>query len=265
MFADGRTSAQLSNLYPVLYTGAYNRFAKQKRGEAITFSRAGFTGCQAYPCHWAGDENSTWEAFRSSILAGLSSGASGIPFWGWDLAGFSGEIPSAELYLRATAMACFCPIMQYHSEYNDHRQPSRDRTPWNIHERTGDVDVIPVFRRYAQLRMRLLPYIYEEARKAAETGVPLMRALPIEYPADRQVYDFPYQYHLGDALLVAPIVTEGATRQAVYLPDGEWEDFWTGAQYAGPKLLDYPAPKDVIPVFVRQAAPGGQLAMSAQK
>jgi alpha-glucosidase (family GH31 glycosyl hydrolase) len=253
-FADGRTSAEVSNLYPVLYTGAYHRFAREKRGEAITFSRSGFTGCQAYPCHWAGDEDSTWEAFRSSILAGLSAGASGIPFWGWDLAGFSGEIPSAELYLRATAMACFCPIMQYHSEYNEHRLPSRDRTPWNIQERTGDPDVIPVFRRYAQLRMHLLPYLYEEARKAAQTGVPLMRALAIEYPGDPQVYNYPYQYHLGDAFLVAPVVTEGATHQAVYLPKGEWEDFWTGERHAGPVLTDYATPKDVIPVFVRPGA-----------
>lgn len=187
IFADGRTGAEVVNLYPVLYTGAYYRFAKAKRDESITFSRAGFTGCQAYPCHWAGDEDSTWEAFRASILAGLNAGASGIAFWSWDLAGFSGEIPSAELYLRATAMACFCPIMQYHSEFNEHRQPSRDRTPWNIQARTGDPDVIPIFRQFAKLRMKLLPYIYEEARKASETGVPLMRALPIEYPGDRRV------------------------------------------------------------------------------
>ena len=89
----------------------------------VTFSRAGFTGSAASPCHWAGDEDSTWEAYRASITAGLTAGIGGIFFWGWDLAGFSGEIPDAELYLRATAMACFCPIMQYHSEFNHHRTP----------------------------------------------------------------------------------------------------------------------------------------------
>jgi len=251
-FADGCTGIEAANVYPALYTGAYHRFARDKRGEAITFSRAGFTGSGS--CHWAGDEDSTWEAFRASILAGLNAGASGIPFWGWDLAGFSGEIPSAELYLRATAMACFCPIMQYHSEFNEHRQPSRDRTPWNIQARTGDQDVIPIFRQYAKLRMELLPYIYEQARKASHTGVPLMRALPIEYPDDRQVYDFPYQYLFGDALLVAPVVWAGTTHQAVYLPEGEWADCWTGLSYHGPVILDYATPKHIIPVLTRSDA-----------
>ncbi len=126
--------------------------------------------------------------------------------------------------------------------------------------------MIPVFRRYAQLRMRLLPYLYEEARKASETGVPLMRALPIEYPLDRQVYEFAYQYQLGDALLVAPVAGEGATQQTIYLPDGEWEDFWTGARHTGPILLDYyPTPKEIIAVFVRLAAPKGYLATAAQR
>ena len=69
-------------------------------------------------------------------------------------------------------MACFCPIMQYHSELNDHRTPCRDRTPWNIAEQTGDPDVIPIFRKYAQLRVRLLPYIYAEARRRARAACP---------------------------------------------------------------------------------------------
>lgn len=251
-FADGRRGDELGNLFPNLYVGAYHRFAQEKRqGEAVTFSRAGFSGAQAYPCHWAGDEDSTWAAFRASILAGLNAGLSGIPFWGWDLAGFSGEIPSAELYLRSAAMAAFCPIMQYHSEYNEHRELCRDRTPWNIQARTGDLEVIPMFRQYANLRMNLLPYIYSEARRSSETGLPLMRALPLMFPDDETSRDFPYQYLFGESLLVAPVVTEGCLQQPVYLPTGEWYDFWTGEVHTGPTRLDYPTPKDRIPVFVR--------------
>ncbi|MEO8286151.1 MAG: TIM-barrel domain-containing protein [Chloroflexota bacterium] len=255
VFSDGKTGDEAINLFPSLYSGSYYRFANEKRGEAVIFSRAGFTGSQAFPCHWAGDEDSTWEAFRASIFAGLTAGVSGIPFWGWDIAGFSGDIPSAELYLRATAMSCFCPIMQYHSEFNDHKEPNRDRTPWNIQARTGDTDVIPIFRKYARLRMTLLPYIYAEARKSSQTGVPLMRALSIEYPDDAAVYDYPYQYHLGDSLLVAPVTTEGATHQTVYLPAGEWLDFWTKQSYSGPAVVNYAVPKDVIPVFARPDGP----------
>jgi alpha-glucosidase (family GH31 glycosyl hydrolase) len=97
----------------------YHQIAKRHRsGDALTFSRAGHTGAGRFPAHWAGDENSTWEAFRRSIVAGLTAGLSGVIVWGWDLAGFSDDLPSTELYLRSAAMAAFCPIMQYRSGYN---------------------------------------------------------------------------------------------------------------------------------------------------
>ncbi len=128
--SDGRRGDELVNAFPNLYVGAYYRFARERRGgDAITFSRAGHTGAGAFPTHWAGDENSTWEAFRRSIVAGLSAGLSGVAFWGWDIAGFSDALPSAELYLRATAMAAFCPIMQYHSEYTPPGAPRRTARP----------------------------------------------------------------------------------------------------------------------------------------
>lgn len=254
-FANGRRGDELCNLYPNLYVGAYHRLAQEKRdGDAVTFSRAGFMGAQAYPCHWAGDEDSTWEAFRASILAGLNAGISGIPFWGWDLAGFSGETPSAELYLRATAMAAFCPIMQYHSEFNEHRLPCRDRTPWNIAERTGDPDVISVYRFYANVRMNLLPYIYSEAWHSVQTGLPLMRAMWLEYPDDPICRDLQDQYFFGRALLVAPVLEADVQQRQVYLPQGKWFDLWNQTVYEGATWISYATPKDIIPVFVREGA-----------
>jgi alpha-glucosidase (family GH31 glycosyl hydrolase) len=260
-FADGRRGDELWNLYPNLYVGAYHRFARAKcHGDAVTFSRAGFTGAQAYPCHWAGDEDSTWEAFRASILAGLNAGLSGIPFWGWDLAGFSGEIPSAELYLRAAAMATFCPIMQYHSEYNEHRKPCRDRTPWNIAERTGEPLVLEVYRRFAQLRMRLLAYIEAEAAHCAATGEPLMRSLFLDWPQDQAAWEIADQYCFGRALLVAPVVEPGLIQRRLYLPDGTWEDFWDGTHLTGGRWITRSAPLDIIPVYRRLDAPWPVLA-----
>ena len=251
-FADGRRGDELGNLYPNLYAGAYHRFACEKRrGDAVTFSRAGFTGAQAYPCHWAGDENSTWEAFCASLRAGLNAGISGVPFWGWDLAGFSGEIPSAELYLRSAAMAAFCPIMQYHSEFNAGRWPSRDRTPWNIARRTGNPDVIPAYCFYANLRLNLLPYIYSEAQHSSQTGLPLMRTLWLDYPQDATCWELQDQYLFGRTLLVAPVLEEGARRRQVYLPRGRWFDLWRQRVHEGPCWLDCEAPPEVIPVFVR--------------
>jgi alpha-glucosidase (family GH31 glycosyl hydrolase) len=249
-FADGRRGDELWNVYPQLYTEAYYQFANEKRnGDALTFSRAGFVGSQRSPAHWAGDENSTWDAFRHSILAGLSAGISGVPFWGWDLGGFGGEIPSAELYLRGAAMAAFCPIMQYHSEFNQHREPCRDRTPWNIQDRTGDTRVIPIFRFFANVRHNLMPYIWQESQYAAQTGQPMMRALGL-WERDAS----PYAYFFGRDVLVCPVVDEGVSTWPVTLPDGDWYDVWTHERFAGNQTVQVSVPLDRIPVFARAGA-----------
>jgi hypothetical protein len=184
----------------------------------------------------------------------LNTGISGIPIWGWDLAGFSGDIPSSELYLRATAMAALCPIMQYHSEPNARRIPCRDRTPWNIQDRTGDESVIPIFRFFTNLRMNLMPYILHSARQSSDSGLPLMTALPIEYPDDRLCRKFPFQYLFGRELLVAPVVEPDQESMLVYLPSGDWCDFWSGETVAGGRVLECPTPMNCIPVFVRSGA-----------
>lgn len=246
-FADGRTGADVWNEYPKLYTSAYYEFANKFR-EAVTFSRAGFTGSQIAPLHWAGDENSTWEAYRHSILAGLSAGVSGISFWGWDLGGFSGEIPSAELYLRATAMATFCPLMQYHSEYNAHQIPSHDRTPWNIQERTGNEQVIEIFRYFLDIRQQLMPYILKEARFSAQSGQPMMRAAQLIDPSASN-----YDYFFGRELFVSPVVEPDTEYAQVYLPQGSWRWLWSDTVYEGGQVIRINIPLNRIPVFVRDS------------
>lgn len=254
-FSDGTIGKGRCNSFPYLYLRAYDRFLESTRGkDSFLFSRAGFTGAQNHPGHWAGDEDSNWEAFRSSLYAMMSMGLSGEPFVGWDIAGFGGEPPSAELYIRATAFSVFCPIMQYHSEYNAHLIPSRDRTPWNIQERTSDKQVIPMFRKLTNLRMNLLPYIEYQAWRSCQSGLPLMRALPIEFPADANVNKYPFEYLFGEALLAAPVVEEGKAEWQVYLPAGKWRDFWTQAELVGPQTLTVKAPRDSIPVYQREGS-----------
>ncbi len=247
IFADGRTGAEVWNEYPQLYSEAYYQFANSKR-EAVTFSRAGYTGSQRAPLHWAGDENSTWDAYRHSILAGLSAGISGISFWGWDLAGFSGEIPDADLYLRATAMAAFCPVMQYHSEFNNHQEPNVDRTPWNIQTRTGDKRVIPVFREFVKLRQKLMPYIWQEAQYSAQSGQPMMRALQL---IDNRASQF--DYFFGRDLLVSPVVEPNVDMWTTYLPEGKWRSLWTSEIFDGGCEVKTSVPLDRIPVFIRNS------------
>jgi alpha-glucosidase (family GH31 glycosyl hydrolase) len=183
--------------------------------------------------------------------AGLSAASCGIVYWGWDIAGFSGEIPDAELYVRAAQASAFVPIMQYHSEFNHHRTPSRDRTPWNIAERTGDDRVLPVFRRFSALRERLVPYLTAAAATAVATDRPLMRPLYFEWPSDAAVWSAPVSWLLGDDLLVAPVLSPGVTELPVYLPQGDWFDAWTGAPIAGGGTVTVSTPFDRIPVFTR--------------
>ena len=252
VYLDGRRGDEKNNTFPVAYAAAYGDLLRRSGKAPVTFSRAGFTGSQAHGVFWAGDENSTWDAFRWSLFAGLNASACGIVYWGWDMAGFSGDIPTAELYLRSAAAAAFVPVMQYHSEFNHHRTPSRDRTPWNIAERTGDERVLPVFRAFTQLRERLVPYLAASARAAIAEGGTLMRPLYFDDPGDPGVWAHPLQWMLGDSLLVAPVTEEGATVATAYLPHGTWVDAFTGESTAGGHVVERPTPLGEIPVWVRE-------------
>jgi alpha-glucosidase (family GH31 glycosyl hydrolase) len=253
-YLDGRHGDEANSTFPVSYAKAYGDLLESAGKAPVTFSRAGFTGSQAHGAFWAGDENSTWEAFRWSMFAGLSAASSGILYWGWDFAGFSGDVPDAELYLRSAAAAAFVPIMQYHSEFNHHRTPSRDRTPWNIAERSGDDSVIPVFRRFTKLRERLVPYLADAARASIASSTPLMRPLYFDHPGDPLVWDHPLQWMLGADLLVAPVLAPGAANWDVYLPAGVWVDAFTGESVAGERVVSRATPIHELPVYVRAGA-----------
>jgi alpha-glucosidase (family GH31 glycosyl hydrolase) len=253
-FADGRKGDEMHNAYPNEYTEAYNDFVQDGTGgQGAIFSRAGTSGGQANSIFWAGDQSSTFGAFQEAVRAGQSAGQSGVPFWAWDLAGFTGDFPSAELYLRSTAQATFSPIMQYHSEKSD-PSPSEARTPWNVQARTGDTNVVPVFTKFANVRMNLMPYLYTEAEDSATTGVPMMRAMSLSFPDDDQAASYDQQYQFGSQLLVAPLTTQGQTDKAVYLPEGEWYDLWNGGRAIGGGVKNYHAGTETIPVFAKAGA-----------
>ncbi|MBE9917544.1 hypothetical protein G8C92_26370 [Paenibacillus donghaensis] len=249
--ADGTPGPELHNRYPLDYIGSYYRFVQEQTdGNGLTFSRSGYSGAQRYPMHWAGDERSTYEAFRSSIIAGLTSGMSGIPFWGWDLGGFHGDIPTAQLFVRATQMAAFCPVMQYHAETKG--EFNQDRTPWNIAERTGKPEAISLYKRFADIRMNILPYVYAEAVHSSVTGEPMMRAMAVEFPDDRGCSGLTTQYMFGGSLLIAPVADEGHYSKRVYFPKGQWISLFGSEQYEGGRSAIVAADLDQIPVFIRE-------------
>lgn len=252
-FFDGRKGEEMRNEYPNDYVEAYYEFARKAKGEeALTFSRAGYTGAQKFPAHWAGDERSTFEAFRHSLIAGLSAGMSGVIFWGWDLGGFNGDIPSAELFIRSAAMAAFCPIMQYHAESKG--EFNQDRTPWNIADRTGDDRALSGYRFFANVRMNLLPYIYDQALKSVRERKPLIRAMVYAFPDELACHGMFDQYMFGDDLLVAPVIEEGATERYVYFPKGKWRNLWKEEAVYGPTYHRVTADLLEIPVYVKDGA-----------
>ncbi len=254
VFHDGRHGALMHNAYAGAYVGAYQAFVSTKLGpNGAVFSRAGSTGAQALSIYWAGDQLSSFEALQSAIRAGLSAGASGVPYWSWDLAGFAGPFPSAELYLRSAAMATFCPVMQLHGQWSS-PETSATRTPWHVQAVTGDARVIPVFAKFANLRMNLLPYIYSEAKHAALHGAPMMRAMAIDYPDDAVAASLDEQYLFGGQMVVGPVTTEGAAVKDIYIPRGEWWDFWNSCPFTGPRVKLYGVPIDSLPVFARPGA-----------
>uniref|UniRef100_UPI00286D2360 TIM-barrel domain-containing protein n=1 Tax=Salinibacterium sp. TaxID=1915057 RepID=UPI00286D2360 len=252
-YLDGTHGDEGNGRFPVHYAKAYGDLLRSAGKAPVTFSRAGFTGSQAHGAFWAGDENSTWEAFRWSMFAGLSAASSGIVYWGWDFAGFSGDIPTAELYLRSVAAAAFVPIMQYHSEFNHHRTPSRDRTPWNIANRTGDPTVIDTFRRFISIREKLVPYLVDEAAHTVATSEPLMKSLYFD-STDSRVWEHPIQWMLGREILIAPVIEPGARTWDVFLPEGSWVDAFTAEAIKGGCVITRAVPIDELPVYVRAEA-----------
>ncbi|WEM45529.1 glycoside hydrolase family 31 protein (plasmid) [Photobacterium sp. DA100] len=250
MFHNGSTGKQMRNAYPNLYISKH--YEQIQRNDGITFSRAGYTGAGQMPAHWAGDERSTFSAFKRNLCAGINASMSGIVFWGWDLGGFSGEIPTAELFARSSAMACFCPIMQYHAESK--AEFNQDRTPWNIAERTESPWVIDMYRVFAHLRMSMIDYIASESKKAISESKPLMRAMLFDYAEDENVWDIYDQYMFGDDLLVAPIIEEGSQSREVYLPAGQWVNIFTGETFSGEQTVKVTATMSEIPVFIRPSS-----------
>lgn len=258
---DGQTGNTAHNDYPMQYVRAYHNFLSEYLDDGITFTRAGHSGAQTVPIHWAGDQLSEWSELRAQLVAGLSAGLSGILFWSFDLGGFAGDFPSSELYLRSTALAAFSPVMQWHSEprggqffYTDRSRWINDRSPWNIADLYDDPELIDIYRLFANLRMNLLPYIYAEANYCAQVARPLMAHLAIAFPNDSKAWVVHDQFMFGRDLLVAPILEEQAQGRSIYLPEGCWHDLFTGATYAGSQVISYRCPLDRIPVFVRDGA-----------
>ena len=257
---DGTAGQEAHNLYPLQYTLAYHDWMQSRGVPGLTFSRAGYAGSQRAPIHWAGDQLSTWEELRGQLTAGLSAGLSGILFWSFDMGGFAGPLPDKELYLRATAMGCFCPVMQWHAEPRsgqferpDDPTLNNDRSPWNLARSWNDPSLMETACAFARLREKLRPVLWEEAQACVRNGRPMMAHLCLDWPEDERALSCGDEYMLGRRYLVAPVVEKGAKGRRVYLPQGQWRHFFTGEKFAGGEY-DLPCPLDTALVFERLEA-----------
>lgn len=254
-FFDGSTGKEGVNCYAREYTERYRDFVGSSR---VIFSRAGFAGQHTVPCHWAGDQQSQNGELRSVLRAGLSAGASGILFWGFDLGGFAGALPSLDLYRRATRMACFCPIMQWHSEPDGGQfrelmpgcEGNNERSPWNMAESYNTPAFLEEMRYWHKLHEALRPYLWETAQNCVRNSKPFMRPLVYEWPHDPVAVQCEDEYLLGETLLIAPLLEENDTSRQVYLPEGVWQDFFTGKEYTGGQTI-VAGGEGKLPVFTR--------------
>jgi alpha-glucosidase len=173
----------------------------------------------------------------------LTLGMSDIAMTSADIGGFSGR-PGPELYARWMQTGAFMPFYRVHS-----MKGSPNQEPWSFGPQIEEI-----CRKYIELRYRLLPYSYTAMWQSAQSGVPLVRPLFWVNPEDTRAYSIQDQYLYGDAFLVAPVITQGATRRVVYLPDGLWFNYWSNEPIPGGQILGVDAPLDTIPLFVRAGA-----------
>ncbi len=246
-FANGKSGEEMHNLFPLVYVSEFwRRMDKATDGRALIWTRGGYAGSQRFPITWAGDQPATWGSLVVQIRAGLNIGVSGFPYWTHDGGGFSGEM-SPELYVRSLQWAVFSPIAHLFGT-----PPGRE--PWLY----GEVGV-QNYRRFALLRQRLVPFFYNLAVEAHETGVPMMRPVAWIAPQDTAAVSVDLQYLLGRDLLVAPVTDssrfgDGVAVRTIYLPEGSWYDFWSCLHLNGPRKISYKVDLQHLPVFVRAGA-----------
>ncbi|MFJ5807653.1 TIM-barrel domain-containing protein [Streptomyces sp. NPDC093093] len=212
----------------------------------------GWAGTQRNAVVWTGDTNGTWDDMRWHVPAITGAGLSGLNYASGDVDGIFGGSPRT--YVRDLQWKAFTPAFMTMSGWGATNPQAgyQDKQPWRFAE-----PYLSINRKYLQLKMRLMPYLYTMSRVAHESGVPSTRAMVLEYPDDpvARGNQTSGQFMAGDSFLVAPVVSDTAVRDGIHLPAGTWTDYWTGKTYAGPGRLDgYRAPLDTLPLFVKGGA-----------
>jgi alpha-D-xyloside xylohydrolase len=223
IYADGRTGFYEHNLYPLRYNKAVADITKRITGENVIWARSAWAGSQRYPLHWGGDAESTDDGMAAELRGGLSFGLCGFSFWSHDIGGFTAssvQEMDKNLFARWLAFGMLSSHSRCHGE--------APKEPWNY----GDA-FMDEFRTIDDMKYRLMPYIYAQAKDCSEHGLPMVRALFVEFPDDPGSWLVDDEYLFGSSILVAPLMHENETGRNVYLPPGTWIDYQTGKNYSG--------------------------------
>jgi alpha-D-xyloside xylohydrolase len=237
---NGADPVQMHNYYTYLYNQAvFTLLEEQKgKGNAVLFARSATTGGQQFPAHWGGDCSASYLSMAETLRGGLSLACSGFGFWSHDISGFE-QTATPDLYKRW----CQFGLLSSHSRLHG---SSSYRVPWNFDEEACDV-----LREMVNLKCRLMPYLYQRAVVAHETGVPMLRPMFMEFPEDRTCHALDTQYMMGESLLVAPVFQDNGEAE-YYLPAGTWFNLLTGETFSGgtwrKDTFDYHA----LPLLVRE-------------
>lgn len=219
---------------------------------AFVLTRAGYAGAHRYAATWTGDNRSDWPSLEISLPMIMNLGLSGHGIAGPDIGGFVGE-PTPELFarwLQANALFPFCRVHSAKPNWEDPEAPGgAAQEPWAFGE-----DWEHVNRESIELRYRLLPYLYTLVEEMTRTGIPVIRPLLLEYPDDPNCRDRDDQYLVGRDILVAPVLADGCHTRTLYLPAGDWYDYWTEELLQGGREISVEAPLDCLPLFVRAGA-----------
>jgi len=249
-------TAQINQLTTLMQKTAHDALG----GDYFSFARnINDTGRQ-YAAVWSGDPDTTFQALQTSLVNGIRSGMINFPMWGSDTGGYSGSAPSKELFARWFGFGAYSPMMEV--------MQMPGRTIWFDYDggATGAGSLVAIASAAAKTHHDLIPYTYSLAALNMQTGVPIMRAMVLEFPSDANVQTLATQYMFGPGLLVAPIFTSGATSRNVYLPAGHWLDYNNRTTHytSTGATTSVAAPVGTVPVFVREGAiiPRGDIVQS---
>ena len=244
VFYDGERKTCHSEMHNVyghnMGRAAYEGLKELTGKRPFIITRACYSGSQKYILAWTGDNQSLWAHLQMAIPQLCNLGLSGMPFVGTDIGGFGADT-TKELLCRWIELGSLSPFCRNHCSFGN-----RVQEPW-----TFDEETLEIHRKYLKLRYALLPYLYDLFRQEEESGMPLMRPMVLEYEKDAETRNMNGQFMLGESLLAAPVVEQGAMRKMVYLPEGEWYDYWSGEKLEGGQYVIRKAALDESPLFVK--------------